>query len=245
MPNGTPDYGYQPVSTTANNYDVNAIIASIRNISPLDGRGRMVFIDTFDHGLINWVISNSGGASSPVPDWSRLGLYCPPFSAKFAPVVNGGISTAQIGSYQSVTGNVGFEFGGGFDFTSGKIRVVTYIGTSGDVGYGFEVQITPDDKKVYIKSGGDLLHVATVDNFIFGGGLSYRIKVIGSTTDHNYLRLVIGSHVVDLSAYPMMNGASILEGYFFVQVEGIGYNVTKVNPMYLDYVILTSDEPNT
>lgn len=66
MPRGLPDY-YNPDTLVSQRVvDLTSIITAISKVTPIDGRGRMWFADTFGEGLSRWQGNAGGTGVAPV-----------------------------------------------------------------------------------------------------------------------------------------------------------------------------------
>ncbi len=244
MPQGQPDYGFQPSATIQTATDVNSLIAASLGISSMDGRGRIQYIDTFKEGLRGWRLANVGAGALPVLDYSLQQLFTPPFSALLDPVGVPGASYISRGFYLNMVDVVSFEVGMWAGTDAGDVRIALTVGDGDDVSQSLIIYYKPDTQILSIGTDAGQVEIATLIVTPFGIGSPLRFKIAGDLATGKYVRLVLGGAQYDLSDYTLDAGGAYPYGHTFFQFSCTGRNPINFEPAYLDYAILSSSEPN-
>lgn len=269
MARGTPDGGYDPYAAASNVTDLGALANYLWGFSPIDGRGRIMFLDTFNNGLGGWS-PTSGGAGSADPALVTTFVFSPPNSVNLqcgttGPVGNGFSqidrsfhigSQSRIGMEAGVfmgsTAPLNQPFPGAFDLTlaeftpDGSTEILSVVRIERASG---AVKVWSDTR---FGLGNQWFTVYTLPtSLIDGSELNYlQIKVAVDFAEAQrigtggYMRLVIGQQTINLDAYPMARLAIVgSPGIFDAILTAWADGTATHNIGRVGYVMLTGDEP--
>jgi len=246
MPRGTPDgnatiYGY-----AVKEIDPAAIYQYLWGFSPIDGAGRLVYLDTFNCGLGGFRLLSSGGGLDPVisNQDSTFPFFVPPNVCNLDPGgTNDGRSQLARELFFGKTKRIGLEVGltvnnSVHDFFC-QCDYNPVSGSPYTGGFYLNVQ------NGYIRTSPE----TTPIQYIYQNGAAFptnifmiQIKIVMDFSTGKFVRALIGDQLFDISDYPLSPSSSSLEGYATTFFSGYSLG-TALNPVKLGYVLITKDEP--
>ncbi len=240
MPRGLPDY-YNPSTVVSQRVvDMTQILATLAGISPVDGRGRILYFDSFKDGLVGWTLANIGDGVIPVAYVNLSEL--PPVSAR----LDGGTLAGNGQSIMNRVGNVldatGLGFEAGLYFSSFDTVTnlnIYYHGASRIL--AANLQLISATGVCQIVTGGVLTPIVTLGNLAAADGW-IPVKLVADVANGVYSRLIVGQSQYDLTQALQDTGPSTVQGRIQVNLSVQGKSGTAgVN--YLGHVFITTDEP--
>jgi hypothetical protein len=243
MARGLPDYAnpeYGVVSTLIDNAD---LVVFNTGFARLDGGGRMVSFNDFRAGWHQYDDQAFGGAASPVMDFSEKHMHGFAGSVRLDPVVNGGIAAMVRTSYIPFSGKIGLEVGfypslnvGDFIF---RLAYSPSVGVTNTA--GFYIPAGTSNVRIEIPASTVLVYTETqvqewADSHI-------AIKLVFDPFAQKYDNIIIAGVRQDISSYSVRTSAAGLVSRVSEIVIVNGSGATNIEPGWLEYVILTADEP--
>ncbi len=242
MAHGTPDWGVTAGAvTTYQLTDLGELAARLGSIVTFDRRGDVVFLDSFEDGLVHWLpsVAGAGSVADLTTAKTRHGLYA-------ARLVAG----AAVGRYGllewygavPVMGRFGWECSFSLPSTIGSLDVILGVrdGTTFWRGWIQWDDATNELKYVdaaysyqVIRSGVELDHNANTFHVL---------KVVLDVEAGEYVRVILDDTEDDLSGIPCYQSASTWAPLFLNSVQVSG-RAAATSTVYLDSVILTQNEP--
>lgn len=241
-PRGTPDGQAVTYETASQITDLGAHANYLWGFAPVDGRGRMVFLDTFNNGLGAWSIdpTNTTLIGNDPAD-GRGYAFVPPYGVKFA--------TGSSGS-ATLTHNLILGRGGNY----GIECAIPMRGENPE--YNIFLNIRPFNLTnkiaglIYSPVTNQWILYASPTNIVLtsmsGNGSNpspywIQVKVVGDWNTGKYKRAIIGDTQYDISAYTMITGGTSINGLSQARLELYGKTGSVAG--YLGYILVTRDEP--
>lgn len=264
---GTPDGGYNPYQAASQVNDLGSLANYLWGFAPADGRGRMLYLDTFKDGLGAWSLVASG-AGSAVPFLTGTAVMVPPFAALLqcgttGPVGNGfsemdrefyvrsdlskaprfGLEAgiyAGATVYGSPTGNVAQQFPGAFDIN------VIYQVINVTTAYQATLRIDRATASFQVLTPSGFQQIAGMSGSALDGTevMYFQPKIVVDFNTGRYVRAVIGRDTIDISALSakvitQAGLGGIVTADLACWADGTaGHNTGRVG-----YVLFTADEP--
>lgn len=249
MPRGTPDGRISVYEYASTEADPSAIYNMLWGFSPLDARGRVVYLDTFNNGLGGFGTTNTGAALAPVLNKtpsSNSEIFIPPASVKCDPGVNvNDLSQIWRQLYLGVNLRLGLEAAIRFSLQSPSYRLIVDYKPNNRPGYIARLQVNAANTQwqIFDQTG------AAVDIFpVNAGGAPpnfptlQQVKIVADWDSGKYVRAMIGENIIDLSAYSMQASAVTYNGFLVFALRAVS-NGAGTNPGFFGYTLLTKDEP--
>lgn len=211
--------------------------------SRLDGGGRVVFFEDFRTGITRYDLSSVAPGVNPVMVSSPLigqGFYP---SVKLTPTGANGYSIITGRVTVPVSGKMGLEFGFYFPSLHGQLIArlipIYYSGTnkSGDLRIRhfqgqFDVYAGNAYQTVYTPTDGALLQTVNL-----------QCKMVIDSINGIYDSIIIGGNRIALGQALSNLGGGGIPGLVTWTFQAFGYDATFKNEAYLNYVVITADEP--
>ena len=243
MPRGLPDYGLlqaQTVSIEEGNINASALDVGFCR---LDGGGRIVFFDDFRAGSNRWDLSSVAPGLVP---YFRSDLlvgagYYP--SLYLDPVGANGYSVARVTGNMPVSGKIGVEFGYYLKSLHGIVYFQMDYQYALNVGYSARFRIN-----YFTDSIGSWNGTQYVDLFPIGAaglllsknlGLKFVVDGVNGLFDY----LLVSDYKIPMGYPVVVSGATSLPGRYAFQVQHFGQSATYKAGMYLNYLVISADEP--
>lgn len=243
MARGSPDYGVGDYVISQTNFDTTDVIATTLNFGRLDSMGRIMFVDTFEHGNANWSEYTVGSGSDPV-------VLVEP--------AKGFVSGAAVDLAVSALGDESGIRRGFILPSTKKIGVETAFQTEGVNAY-FHLQIDhqyvngesrradlrwgPDQQVLEIYSGGAWHVVPTPYDLAMSAGFWLQVKLVLNWEAVTYDRLMVGAYRADISNYSLFaygGGQTPFDRIDISAKQDTGANKDHIQ---VGAIILTMDEP--
>lgn len=254
MARGTPDGKIDEFLYASQASDVSIVSNMLWGFSPLDGRGRVVYMDTFNNGLMGVDAYSTGAGVNPA--WNNIApVFSPPYSAKVDPgVVSGDRSIVGRHSFMGVTPRVGIESAFYFTQTTpGYSIVLDYTLAKNNAAgnqNGFFAVLRYDHAsgnwQIYVAGGTwtTIFHNNT-NTPTAGAEMWIQHKLVCDFYTGKYIRAMIGDSSYDLSTYNMYTPGPItpiFKGYLYGESRSESYGA-GTTPGYIGYILITKDEP--
>lgn len=245
MPRGSPDGGVSSFLYASQTLDVATVYTFLWGFSPIDGQGRLIYLDTFNNGMEGWDQLQTGAADFPVIVSSgyKGRIYSPPNGVALNPkTTSGDVSWIGRTYFLGQAQRLGFE--AGFDFSDATPNWFFRIDYNPLSFPAYAPVLQFDHASAYWQiqvNGG------TFEN-IFGMNISapntrlIQIKIVGDFSTGKYVRALIGDNLIDLSAYEMPLSVSTIEGFVAYVAQARSYGA-GCGTGVLGYVLITKDEP--
>lgn len=241
MTRGTPDGRIETQQFAAQVSDVAHVNNMLWGFSPIDGKGRVLYLDTFNNGLSGWRKDSSGAALDPYVSIPSDYAFSPPAVCLLdCGVTSGHRSFLYRDIFAGKSERLGFEIG--FKFTNSIIpqielsyKLVAGTAYGASLGFsqtnGFYIEKTASFTKEYFYNPGS-----------FSGGLLMQIKLVADFAAGKYVRAYIGDQDFDLSAFTLTAPSVSYAGYLAATIwnESKGAGATA---LALGYALITKDEP--
>ena len=241
MPRGGPDYQNPDYALAAAIPDVGALIVPMRGVAPIDGLGRIWFMDTFGQGLSAWrtFVTGAGVLACASIQYAQVAPASACLTTGPTPATDSSFMMYPVlpsgSSRQGI--ELGVMYGTGMPDTTVFLDIV--VGANLVKG-----------KFTLFPAAGVLrlfLGVGYVDLPILlaGTGNVYwlTLKLVLDASVPAYVRLIYGPYSMDLSAYApalvAFNPAVAVHG---VNISGAPSDYAS-QFLYVGHVILTADEP--
>lgn len=236
------DYGTPQYQTATTISDLGAVIAGLRGVLSMDGRGRVVVLDDFDAGLGSWKATTAGAGVAPVAVNIADKMFRGPVVAKLAPVAVGGVSGISRDLYLAKLSRTGIETNFLLGANSADIDLTVSAYNSDDSRtYSATLRYRQADQHWTLSTAGTPV-VLDWSTFLFPGPGWMPVKLVVDPLTKTAVRAVIAGVEVDLTGAGTLSSFLAAPGYCSYLVRAVGLD-THVNPLYLGYAILTSDEP--
>lgn len=242
MPRGAPDYSNVSAGETLHRLDDLAELAvRLHAVRSIDRAGEVVLAEDFRYGVsaLETDTAGLGEAVSVSPLYSRFGQ----FTIKLEHLANAN-SWSSIAAHATAVESekIGLEFQ--FVAMTSDPRVLGYVTLyTGSYYYLWGLAWDATEDKVYI--GGDSVgwtEIASGHDIFQGIPRYHNVKFVVDVDDLNYERVIIDGEVIPViekAAYSEENSAS-------PHLIGAIYNgkgPTVANEIYIDYLIITRNEP--
>lgn len=243
MPRGLPDFGLLQTQTVS--IEEGGINQSAYDIgfARMDGGGRVVFFDDFRAGANRWDLYQGGVGLAPYFK-NDIGVGAGFFpSLYFDPVGATGYSFAELASNLPVSGKIGFEFGYHLLPLHGEIHFqVTYWYTA-NVSYVAKFRLDNYTDTVGYWNGSTYVDLFPLGNPGVLLGINLSIKFVVDSVNGLYDYLLVSDYKIPMG-YPMQVGSSLnLPGKYIFHIENYGADASFKKAMYLNYLVVSADEP--
>lgn len=251
MARGTPDGRIENLTYATQTSDLAFISNMLWGFSPIDGKGRVWYLDTFNNGLGGFGFTNTGAALGPrlySNASNGLGfIFCPPNSVELVTgIATGDLSQIWRQIQFGINTRVGLETSILFSSACPRYVLIVDYKPRGKNGYIGTLQLnTTRDYWQIINQAGTPVDVFAVNE---GGGTPaiqtlQQIKLVCDFATGYYVRAMIGENLVDLSAHQMQASAITYHGFMTIALRARSLGVSTTQNGYLGYVLLTRDEP--
>lgn len=235
MARGTPDYGVGDFAVAIASVDTDALKPFLKGFQPLDARGRVIFMSTFDNGNAEFL----GGSNASVVNGQDR-VYVGDAVAKFSMV-------AGQNKYHSRTMSVSSDSKYGLElavFPEGPNifpSILFQSGNSSGTGKDFSVRANLSTKQWQVYTPGPAwVNVGLPVQASFGDAW-FRFKLVIDRQSEAYVRMITDGEQVDLSAYSPVDNA-INEGRYLSSIASFDC-IAVPDDIWLGYYMLTADEP--
>ena len=241
MPRGTPDGRIVSGLYAAQETDLAAIYSMLWGFSPIDGRGRVVYLDTFNNGLNGWVASKTGAGVVPTVITPTSYVYSPPNCVSLNPgTTTNDQSLITREAFAGKSKRIGVEIG--FSFNSGFQPYVTcdYNPVGLPARWG-NIYFNQTNGTWSVRQAGGTRYTFYTPGVPVNTMLM-QIKFVMDFETGYYVRAFIGDYDFDLSGIQLDTSSSTVDGLLGSSV----INVSKgagASAMQLGYFLLTKDEP--
>jgi len=240
MPRGTPDWGeYSPQGEVSKSLDLAEIAVRLGSPVIYDRNGTVLFMDTFQYGLIRWVVNAKAECTISACDTKAI---IGPKSLKFA---FSGTSTDL--SYVGLTPPFLYFNRNGYEITAMWDDPYIFLILDGQLyyngnNYGFGVKIAPVAHKLYVWGATDWITVASDINIDATGDVWYFIKLVVDAVNAKYVGLKLNDRFFDLSAYTPKIQASSEPNMLCLFIQAF-QTAAQAGNVYVGSTILTINEP--
>lgn len=243
MARGLPDYAnpdYGVVSTLIDNGD---LLTSSVGFARLDGGGRIISFDDFRAGWHRYDDQSFSGGAVAAMDFSENHLHGFSGSVRMDPVANNGVSTMIKTSYIPFSGKIGLEVGFFPALNAGRytFRLAFDADTSGSYQAGVYVEEDTGDVYLEIPSGAVRVYDSAIAHE--WANTHVALKVVFDPFTRKYDSLIVAGVRKDISTHSLKTFSPTAVGRVTETQQVLGVGATYVEPVYLEYVITTADEP--
>ena len=239
---GIPDWGLTAAKKTIHGLaDLGELAARLGSPDVYDRRGDVVLVETFPNGLAGWGSYGLGTGHDAFP------VADPVLDGAIAIVLRTGDTTnnfERIGRCLQlpVSGRLGFEFSHDVYANLDSVRWFSYVYTSGTM-YTYAVRYNHVAGAVEVlHSDGSWYAVGSPGDQGEEPGLFHTIKLVASTEEEKYIRVLFDSHTYDASSFAPQAASTTEKDsmcvYLYVYTAAdVSIDVT------IDRIILTQNEP--
>lgn len=243
MSRGAPDYNQ--IQTQTVNVELGQINQNVFDIgfARLDGGGRVLFFDDFRRGANRYNLLSDAGGSLPVLVDTVNHQHGFAGTMKLDPVIDTGVSEMDVDFVSPVSGRYALEAGFYLEAHSGVMDL--YIKPRNDTGSGyvFGVRVIEETRAVQVYTSTGFQTVFTASALQEFATIHMALKFVCDLTTGKYVRLYFGAQKIDLSSYTASGPNFGASGRVSVQALFTGSGATYVDEGYIDYVIISADEP--
>jgi hypothetical protein len=240
MPRGGPDYGNPVYQVASQQQDTGDLIVAARGINTCDGRGRLMYLDTFLDGLGAWRATQSGGASlaAVVTNVAEISPVCMLLNT-FGGAVG---DYSQIARSWRIAGirHVGLELGIKYDGGMADLIVSFQLRTLDGYAYG-QMKLT-NDGKLYLFNAAFAYQL--VDTLAASGESNtwLPVKLVIGNDPLTYVRLIVGQREINISSVVIYTPVPSTIEDLYVAIQAINVSAGK-SKIYIGHVLMTVDEP--
>jgi len=241
---GLPDYAQpQPTGQVAvgpvyTSTDVGELAARLKSIDTFDRRGNIIFLDSFEDGILKW--EPTGGAGGGIA-WEGNHALHGGFCLKLYTNDLEGYSyqIAKRCAYP-VLSKIGFEIATQHDHFLSRVHmnIILYDGVLQHFGSVHYDRVS--DLCWYRNSGGvyvPLEGTVTTYDDVFNV-----MKLVIDFTKDEYVRFIINNTAFDMSGIAIQSFGSPVPPYLYMSFA-ITNNSDNVSTAYVDSAIITQNEP--
>jgi len=240
MARGLADY-YNPETELGQRIvDLTSVMTAITGIAPLDGRGRIVYFDTFKNGLAAYEVNKWFDAELPAVVNTTAEI--PPACIKFNPGTFTGDGTTLLALNRYIYGMTHC----GVDFSiahtnSQQVLELNFLSRPGDKYYCAALQYNMSDNTLAIETNEGWITIDTLKEMI--GLYAFKpFKLVADFENGYYKRLFAAYRFYDLSDYKLYQAEEDGQGVFIVRFISVPL-ADDPAALYLGHIILTTDEP--
>jgi hypothetical protein len=240
MPRDYPD-GAAPIYQVAvKQTDLGQLFLAMTGFQPLDTRGRMVWLDTFQEGIARWELAASGDGAVPIVDTAYPFVGSLDSKMNSGTLAGVGMSAQRIRLFSDFGQRVGFEFG--LRYASGTGRIVTniYWLRPGTQSRG-RLTIRPEDGEILVGPDTALVSVGNV-GAAGATALWLPVKFVVDFDTEKLVRVMVANTLIDLSDYDTISTTLTGNWMLICEVDSYGWG-TGDKLTYLGYGMVTLDEP--
>ncbi len=242
MPRGQPDYGlYTQTPVASGISDPGEAAARLGSINIYDRRGWTVWMDDFEAPVLKWADASSVGGTDPVLSTNAAWMGVQSVYYTTAAVANEWASILRRFPLLRL-GKTGIEF-----FirphisTPGYFRVRFRISDGTNRSDG-ELRLDNQARTATIRTPAGNIVVATNVFNNFPDNIWTPVKLVVDMDTDYYVRLLIGSQEIDLSAHALVAGGATAVSQLWVEMDLRGDAIGAMSA-YIDNFILTQNEP--
>ncbi len=240
MGRGTPDYNRPEYTGAAQSVDLGQLLIANIGLPPLDGRGRLFMIETFNVNMGAWELYVIGDGSNP--ELSQAIAEKTPSSAKCdaGTLSLNGQSNMKHTFYLIDTLRIGVEAGILFytAMATTRIQLSWYSGTTH---YWSYIKHTPADGKLLLFTDGGEVEIADIGTpptpYVWTP-----LKFVVDTATGGFVRAMVGMNEIDISAFTMASTPSVVLPSVTCIIGNTAYN-DDGNVAYIGHVFITLDDP--
>jgi hypothetical protein len=240
MPRGQPDWGeYSPQEEVSKSLDLAELAARLGSPVIYDRNGTVLFIDTFQYGLIHWYVKTQAECTiSACNTKALMGSN----SLKFAfSGISSNTSYIEVAPPFRYLNRVGFEITPLWDNPDIALTLTALLFYQSQY-HDFEIRITPALQKLEVLTATGW---ATVLDNLFMNTFHdhwHFLKLVVNIEPAKYVCLKINDMTIDLSAYTHQTSGVIPPNqlYFYIDVANTGANPGN---LYVGSTVLSINEP--
>lgn len=245
MSRGGPDGNLQPYNYAGNQADISLVSQMLWGFAPVDGQGRVWYLDTFNNGLGGVILASSGGSSTNPTLYTAQGvgaIYSPPNAIQLNPGADGSaFSYIMRKYYLGKNARIGMEMSIQWsDITPNYYMTMDYRIAGGNP-YIPRLQFdnAAGNWKILTNTG----YVTIVHTGILAGNpMLQQIKMVVDFSAGKYVRALIGDNLIDLSQYTMQASVNSFDGFCIATFGGVSFGAASSIGI-IGYILLTKDEP--
>ncbi len=243
MPRGTPDY--TQIETQTVRLEQGTVNLNVYEIgfSRYDGGGRVVWFDDFRSGLYRHDLTFDAPGVVPSLSFAENRMFGFSPSAKFDPVGSGGSSEMIASIMLPLSNRIGAEFGLFLPTNHGHMGVNLRFGRSAGSPFAFGLIYNANTNLIEIDTSGGFVTVFTPSVASQMDNRHIVIKLTFDTITGKYVSLLVGESFIDISAYTGSLSANYPPGSATYDFYAIGASAVLKEPVFLDYVVISADEP--
>jgi hypothetical protein len=242
MARGAPDYSNVRAGDDLHRVDDLAEIPPrLGQVSSIDRAGEVVAIEDFRYGLVGveTAVDGLGSSVTASPLFTRFGG----FSAKLARVANSNAWTrVEVFTPALASERIGAEIQFCADTADPIVRLYISQYTGSEVIlWGLKWNAVLD--KIYI--GDDTTgwtEIASGYDIAQGYHSFHNMKLVADVTNKDYERVFVNGVPLTVADVSAQSGANTVAPHVVVYVQNYG-GTPNANEIYLDYVIITRNEP--
>lgn len=245
MARGAPDGKIDTYQYASQFSDPSRVADVLWGFSSLDGRGRIVYFDTFNNGLNGWRTQKTGAGILPALSNSIGFTMFPPNCVSLNPgTVSGDTSEMYRVMHLGKSQRIGIEAGFYFNAYVQPQLTIDYNPNQGNPYYGrvrFENSLSA--WQVLLNNGTGTYQTFNVPGVPPGSfGMFMQVKLVMDFSIGKYVRALIGDEFFDLSAISMSSSTSSYNGALIANVRNKSLGA-GTNELLIGYVLITRDEP--
>lgn len=241
MARGAPDYLAPQSNIAVATFDAGSLLAGMGGFQPLDGKGRIYFLDTFQRGLARWE-RNTNGAEAEQAYLFTEKAFTPPFSVRLQ-ASNGNVtgwSEIRTAFILTQSGRLGVETA--YFWNDADLDQLIYFqGRNNSLNYNATLKINQANNVMQVRTPTGYVTVGAIPP---GMGIDawLQIKLVADFETGKYARLVVGDTTYDLTQDIYTTAASAGDHGVTIELQAQDLSL-NADMGLLGYVILTTDEP--
>lgn len=243
MSRGNADYQNPNYTFSVSNVDAIDEFAIRYGFSRVDNRGRVLFVEDFQAGLIGWNLASDGLGVDPVHLYRKPYNWLGNGSIELDPVGLDGYSQMYRNSVISGGSRIGLEVG--LYLPASNANWIIKLNSTYTDGRNYELDLfgTQNTSIIYVSSsGGDVAIVSGATS----ADLQQRwipIKIVMDMSINKAVRAMVGSIEYDISPYDLGSVVQGVQGDTKIDIAALWTNTAFNEPIYIGYIVLTGDEP--
>lgn len=246
MPRSGPDGNVSAFAYAAQAVDPALIYQMLWGFAPVDGLGRIWYLDTWNNGTAGVGITIGGAALNPVVisgSFTRL-IYVPPNTIKLSPgtIVND-LSQVFREYYLGTNTRLGAEAAFVFADAVPNYEIIIDYRINASKKFAPRLRWSHGDGQWQIRMPDASWQNIYNSGVPPSGSIQHiQVKFVGDWSTGKYVRALIGDNLINLSQYDMPVSANSYDGYVITSFGARSYGAGTADG-YLGYILNTKDEP--
>ncbi|MBC8446019.1 MAG: hypothetical protein H8D74_02345 [Chloroflexi bacterium] len=221
--------------------DLGELAVRLGSIVSFDRRGDVVFLDSFEDGVVKWKTTAAGVGAAVASDATRARN-----GAKSAKLTTGSSDpyTAEITHYSPfpLLSKFGVEVHTTISDDLSALYLTLDIFDGSDI-IRAQVAYEPSTNKLYYQnSAGAMVELASGVNLYAYDYLFHAFKLVVDGVGEEYVRLIVDGNEYSLADIAVRKAANATDAHLEVTITAVGDSGGNYS-IYVDDVIITQNEP--